>query len=87
MLDQLSLLAKSTPVFERWVNNNAASQLSQSVTGLAPVIDTILKAQTSGDYVALADALEYDLKKNLRACISAMQPLKTAQVRSAPLFD
>lgn len=87
MLDQLSLLAKSTPVFERWVQSSEVSQLSQSVEALGPVTDTILKAQTSGDYIALADALEYDLMKNLRVCLNVMTPLKSAQIRSTPLCD
>lgn len=87
MLDKLSLLTKSASVFERWVLSNATTQLSQSVADLAPVIDTILKAQTNGDYVALADALEYELKRSVRVCIDAMNPLKAAQVRSTPLLD
>lgn len=49
--------------------------LHEAVRGLLPAIDRILKAQASGDYVSLADTLEYDLPQHLRECYLALQKL------------
>ncbi len=59
------------------------SQLNETGHRLMPVVDRILAAQAAGNYVALADELEYEMPAVLRECYITLLGLSQA-VRKGP---
>ncbi len=74
VLDRLTLSLKgsSMALKQRPLNSNLQGRLNQAGGELMPVLDRVLAAQTSGDYTALADQLEYKLPTALKNCYDCM---------------
>lgn len=85
MLEKLTLSLKGSALVlkKRTESNGFQMRLNQAGNSLAPVLDRVLAAQTSGDYTTLADQLEYRLPAALNECYNCMA--EAAQETTAPL--
>lgn len=74
VLDRLTLSLKGSALALKSQPNSSGlqSRLNQAGSTLMPVLDRVLAAQTAGDYVALADQLEYQLPNALNKCYEFM---------------
>ncbi|RPH95747.1 hypothetical protein EHM69_03430 [candidate division KSB1 bacterium] len=69
LLDDLKLIVSGLDLTTRKSNENSLSpvrnRLMDTATRLLPTLDRIYKAQAQGDYIAIADELEYDLRDQM----------------------
>lgn len=74
ILDRLTLSLKGTSLAlkSKQINGGLQARLNEAGGALVPVLDKVLAAQTSGDYTALADQLEYKLPQALKQCYDCM---------------
>ncbi|MCB9358047.1 MAG: hypothetical protein H6506_04355 [Calditrichaeota bacterium] len=77
MMERLKLALQGASLVLSRSNTSANSfaQLNQAGHRLMPVVDRILTAQASGNYVAIADELEYEMPQVLRENFLVFQKL------------
>jgi hypothetical protein len=84
MLDNLKLVMGGLDHTSRGTNGpNATSfireRVEQAAQQFLPALDRIYKAQAAGDYISIADELEYELPDHLTTWKSLVGELQAAQ--------
>jgi hypothetical protein len=80
-LDELKLVFSTLDHISRANKSASDSRLARSnvmsaANNFVPALDRIYKAQASGDYVSIADEIEYELPNHLAKCMNLLEQEK-----------
>ena len=85
-LDELKLVVSSMDHASRTnqadSKNPERGEILEAANSLVPTLDRIYKAQAAGDYISIADEIEYELPEHIAKCMKILNELKNSTASS-----